>query len=108
MEKIVTKDKYIGYIREKRVQAFVEKRYKWEVEHANMAMDKYHSIDLVCRDKDGELIYIQVKGYSWIGKPFSQKAIDVAKLHGARLYYAYVGNKYKSQIRMLKYEEQEE
>ncbi len=94
----VTKDSYLGWIREKRVKSYIEKTLKWEIEKANYALDKYHAIDFVCRNKDKELIFVQVKGMSWIKKDFQQSAINISIKHNAQLYYFYVGNQYNCKI----------
>ncbi len=105
MKNSENRNKYIGNIREKRVRYYISSFFKWKIEKANYAFDKYHSVDFICRDKNNKLIFVQVKGTSQIHKPFSQAAIKISKKHNAKLYYFYVGNKYNSRIYLRKYEE---
>ncbi len=96
------RNRSLGIIREKRIYAYISKCLKWDIEKANYAYDKYHAIDFICRNKAGNLIFVQVKGTSQIHKPFAKSAIEIANKHKAQLYYFYVSNKYDSKIYMRK------
>lgn len=81
----------LGNFREKRVQSFVIKNWKWKCFKANEVLDKFHEIDLVAWN-DNQLVFIQVKSLKVIDKiQPSPKAIAKAKQHNASLYYFFVG-----------------
>ena len=96
-------NKYLGQIREKRVHAYISKYLKWQIEKANYAYDKYHSIDFICRNKKNELVFVQVKGTSQVHKEFADHAIAISNKHDALLYYFYIGNSYNSKIYIRKW-----
>lgn len=54
-------------------------------------IDKYHEIDFVCRDKQDNLIYLQVKSISQMGKVINlEKAINKSMKDNAKLYIVFV------------------
>ncbi len=96
-------NKYLGQLREKRVYSYISKCLKWKIEKSNYAYDKYHAIDFICRNKNNDLIFVQVKGISRAHKEFDEAAIRQANKHNAKLYYFYVANRYDSKIYMRKW-----
>ncbi len=97
------KNENLGLIREKRAKLYMEKILKWNVQKTTIALDKYHSIDFMATDKNGVKSAIQVKGSSQCGKEPHPKAMEYAQTHQCKLYYIYLGSKYKTKIYMKKF-----
>lgn len=98
----MTRNSYVGQIREKRAKSFLEGCYKWKLQKTTIALDKYHSIDFIGEDIRGNKVLVQVKGKSWLDKDAEPKALEYAQANNIDLWYVYIGHEYNSKIYLKK------